>query len=49
MHAPTHIRPQVRVPEADVPGLLRRLTDMEATWQQVAAQYPSEEKPQEGE
>ena len=33
---------QVRVPVAELPALVRRLTDMELTWQEVAAQYPAQ-------
>ncbi len=33
---------QVRVPLADLPGLVRRLTDMELSWADVAAQYPAQ-------
>ena len=33
---------QVRVPLAELPGLVRRLTDMEATWAEVAATYPAQ-------
>lgn len=34
--------PQVRVPVAELPGLVRRLTDMEISWADVAAQYPAQ-------
>jgi glycyl-tRNA synthetase len=33
---------QVRVPVAELPGLVRRLTDMEVTWTDVTAQYPAQ-------
>ncbi len=31
---------QVRVPRAELPGVLRRLVDMDAEWSDVAEQYP---------
>lgn len=33
---------QVRVPLAELPALVRRLTDMELSWQEVAAKYPAQ-------
>lgn len=33
---------QVRVPVAELPTLLRRLTDMEETWEAVSAKYPAQ-------
>ena len=33
---------QVRVPVAELPALVLRLTDMELTWREVAAQYPAQ-------
>lgn len=41
---PPHPAPplQVRVPVSELPGLVRRLTDMEATWADVAAKYPAQ-------
>lgn len=36
---------QVRVPEGELPGLLRRLTDMEMTWEEVTAKYPAQAVP----
>ena len=39
---PSPPTPQVRVPLAELPGLVRRLTDMELSWAQVAAQYPAQ-------
>jgi glycyl-tRNA synthetase len=34
---------QVRVPVDEMPGLLRALTDMETTWEDVAGKYPAQE------
>lgn len=33
---------QVRVPIAELPSLVRRLTDMEVSWKDVAAKYPAQ-------
>ncbi|PSC72809.1 Glycyl-tRNA synthetase family [Micractinium conductrix] len=33
---------QVRVPLAELPALVRRLTDMELSWDEVAAKYPAQ-------
>ena len=38
---------QVRVPEGELPGLLRRLTDMEVTWAEVTMQYPAQASAEE--
>jgi glycyl-tRNA synthetase len=38
---------QVRVPRAELPGVLRRLADMDAEWADVAEQYPSQSAPAE--
>jgi glycyl-tRNA synthetase len=38
---------QVRVPLEEMPGLLRKLTDMEETWENVAATYPAQAPIQE--
>ena len=40
---------QVRVPLEELPGLLRRLTDMEESWEGVAATYPAQAAPAEEE
>ena len=40
---------QVRVPEAELPALLRQLTDMETDWAAVAARYPAQAPPAEDE
>ncbi|KAL4457919.1 hypothetical protein ABPG75_012784 [Micractinium tetrahymenae] len=40
---------QVRVPLAELPGLVRRLTDMELTWEEVAAKYPAQAAPAQDE
>lgn len=34
---------QVRVPVPELPDLLRKLTDMETTWEEVAEKYPAQE------
>lgn len=39
---PTPLLRQVRVPLAELPGLVRRLTDMELKWADVAAKYPAQ-------
>lgn len=33
---------QVRVPVADVPGVVRKLVDSQLSWQEVAAKYPQQ-------
>ena len=38
----THVTVQVRVPLAELPALVRRLTDMELSWDEVAAKYPAQ-------
>jgi glycyl-tRNA synthetase len=40
---------QVRVALEEMPGLLRKLTDMEITWEDVAAKYPAQAPLQEDE
>lgn len=40
---------QVRVPLAELPGLVRRLTDMELSWEEVAAKYPAQAAPAQDE
>ncbi len=40
--ASSRATPQVRVPLAELPGLVRRLTDMELSWQDVQVQYPAQ-------
>ena len=40
---------QVRVPLAELPGLLRKLTDMEESWEGVAGKYPAQAPPAEEE
>jgi glycyl-tRNA synthetase len=33
---------QVRVPVEELPQVVRRLTDMELSWAEVAAKYPAQ-------
>lgn len=39
---------QVRVPIEEVPQLLRQLTDMDISWDQVQAKYPAQQSGTEG-
>lgn len=39
----------MRVPLAELPGLVRRLTDMELSWAEVAAKYPAQAAPAQDE
>jgi glycyl-tRNA synthetase len=38
---------QVRVPLEEVPGLLRKLTDMQVSWADVQGKYPQQAAPAE--
>lgn len=43
--AQPHLAPQIRVPVADVAGVIRRLVVDGAAWAEVSAAYPAEERP----
>lgn len=36
------VSPQIRVPVAEVPGLLRKLSDMLTTWGEASKVYPAQ-------
>jgi len=38
---------QVRIPDTELPGVLKKLTDMEITWADVAGKYPAQAPPAE--